>query len=243
MTILFYLKLNKFHGIGVMNKLKIIFYIYFFHTKKSFYWFNRQELLQKAKDRYHNCSGKEKVAKYYLEKKEIFKEKARNNSRNFSEEEQKAKRGYEKKQIQKHKIKPATAKKMRKQNIDILYSIKIIEKTLKVDNVKVNKKKFHVSKQQIALNLINVDQILTSDKFEHSDTGFNYFIGYKDDNIIRSLCMILPQMNGYIKYVFLMIEDDRVLVKNDEIWNKIKKNTLRIQFRNIPVYEEKLHEN
>ena len=79
MTILFYLKLNKFHGIGVMNKLKIIFYIYFFHTKKSFYWFNRQELLQKAKDRYHNCSGKEKAAKYYLEKKEIFKEKARNN--------------------------------------------------------------------------------------------------------------------------------------------------------------------
>ena len=124
-----------------------------------------------------------------------------------------------------------------------MYSIKIIEKTLKVDNVKVNKKKFHVSKQQIALNLINVDQILTSDKFEHSDTGFNYFIGYKDDNIIRSLYMILPQMNGYIKYVFLMIEDDRVLVKNDEIWNKIKKNTLRIQFRNIPVYEEKLHEN
>ena len=124
-----------------------------------------------------------------------------------------------------------------------MYSIKIIEKTLKVDNVKVNKKKFHVSKQQIALNLINVDQILTSDKFEHSDKGFNYFIGYKDDNIIRSLCMILPQMNGYIKHVFLMIEDDRVLVKNDEIWNKIKKNTLSIQFRNIPVYEEKLHEN
>lgn len=96
MTILFYLKLNKFHGIGVMNKLKMIFYIYFFHTKQSFYWFNRQELLQKAKDRYHNCSGKEKAGKYYLENKEVFREKARNNSRNFSEEEQKAKRGYEK---------------------------------------------------------------------------------------------------------------------------------------------------
>ena len=29
----------------------------------SYYWFNRQELLQKAKYRYHNCAGKEKAAK------------------------------------------------------------------------------------------------------------------------------------------------------------------------------------
>ena len=32
----------------------------------SYYWFNRQELLQKAKDRYHNCGGKENAAEYYL---------------------------------------------------------------------------------------------------------------------------------------------------------------------------------
>ena len=38
------------------------------------------------------------------------------------------------------------------------------------------------------------------DKFRHNDTGFKYFIGYKDDNIIRHLCVILPQISGYIKY-------------------------------------------
>ena len=32
----------------------------------SCYWFNRKELLQKAKDNYHNCGGKEKPAEYYL---------------------------------------------------------------------------------------------------------------------------------------------------------------------------------
>ena len=32
----------------------------------SCYWFNRQELLQKAKDRHHNCGGKENAAEYYL---------------------------------------------------------------------------------------------------------------------------------------------------------------------------------
>ena len=35
-----------------------------------------------------------------------------------------------------------------------------------------------------------------------------------------------------------MIEDDSVLVKYNEIWNKIKK-TLNIKFHSIPVYDEK----
>ena len=39
----------------------------------SYYWFKRKELLQKAKDRYHNGDGKEKTAEYYLKNREIFK--------------------------------------------------------------------------------------------------------------------------------------------------------------------------
>ena len=35
-----------------------------------------------------------------------------------------------------------------------------------------------------------------------------------------------------------MIENDSLLVKYNEIWNKIKK-TLNIKFHNIPVYNEK----
>ena len=30
--------------------------------------------------------------------------------------------------------------------------------------------------------------------------GFKYFIGYKKDDIVRPLCIILPQMKGYAKY-------------------------------------------
>ena len=40
----------------------------------SYYWFNRQEILQKAKERY----SKEKVAEYYLKNKEAIKEKSKN---------------------------------------------------------------------------------------------------------------------------------------------------------------------
>ena len=39
----------------------------------SYYWFNKQELLQKANDKYQNCRGKEKAAKYYIENKKHLK--------------------------------------------------------------------------------------------------------------------------------------------------------------------------
>ena len=45
-----------------------------------------------------------------------------------------------------------------------------------------------------------INKIVISDKFKHNHKGFKYFIGYKGDNIVRSLCIILPQMSGYIKY-------------------------------------------
>ena len=38
------------------------------------------------------------------------------------------------------------------------------------------------------------------DKFKHSDHGFKYFIGYKEDDVVKPLCIILPQMSGYMKY-------------------------------------------
>ena len=69
-------------------------------------------------------------------------------------------------------------------------------KTLKFNNIDVNKKEFYKSKQPIGLNLVNVEKTLISDKVKHSDDGFKYFIGYKEDDIVKTLCIILPQMSG-----------------------------------------------
>ena len=81
-----------------------------------------------------------------------------------------------------------------------LLSIRISEKTLKFDyNIIVHKKEFHKSKQSINSELVNLDQIVVSDKFKHNDDGFKYFIGYKEGEIFKPLCTILPQMSGYIK--------------------------------------------
>ena len=73
------------------------------------------------------------------------------------------------------------------------------KKTLKFDNIRLNKKEFHKSKQPIDLTLVNVDQRVVSDEFKHSDDGLEYFIGFKEDEIVKPLCIISPQMNGYIK--------------------------------------------
>ena len=70
------------------------------------------------------------------------------------------------------------------------------EKTLKFDNVRLNKKKFHKSEQSIDLMSVNVDQIVVSDKFKHSYKGFKYFIGYQEGEVVKPS----PQMSGYIKY-------------------------------------------
>ena len=48
--------------------------------------------MQKAKDRYHNSSDKEKASEYYLENRNVLKKNAKNKYRNLSEEEKEVKR-------------------------------------------------------------------------------------------------------------------------------------------------------
>ena len=71
----------------------------------SYYWFNRQELLPKAKDKYHNCGRKEKAAEYYQTNKDVIKEKANNKYKNLTEEEKEANREYSKNRYNKIKEK------------------------------------------------------------------------------------------------------------------------------------------
>ena len=61
--------------------------------------------------------------------------------------------------------------------------------TLRFGDVEVNKKELHASKQPIALNSVNINQIVVSDKFKHSGKYLKYFNGYKDNDNIRPLCV------------------------------------------------------
>ena len=91
------------------------------------------------------------------------------------------------------------------------------EKRLKFNNIRVNKKEFHKSKQQIELMSVNTDQIVVSDRFKHSDEGFKHFIGYQEGEIVKPLCVILPQISGYVKYFENGGKNISFLIKDDEV--------------------------
>ena len=91
------------------------------------------------------------------------------------------------------------------------------EKTLKFKNIRLNIKEFIKPKQPIDLMSVNVDEIVVSDKFKHNNEGFKYFIDYQEDEIVKSICITLPQTTGYIKYsenggrtMYFLIKDDEV---------------------------------
>ena len=114
------------------------------------------------------------------------------------------------------------------------------QKTLRFNNVRLNKKESHKSKEPIDLMSIIVDQIVVSDKFKHNNEGFKYFIDYQERGVVKPY-----QMSGYIKYfenggknISFLIKDDKVWEKYKKIWDVIK-NRLGIKFHSEPIYEQK----
>ena len=90
-----------------------------------------------------------------------------------------------------------------------------------------------------------IDQIVVSDKLKHNSEGFKYFIGYLEGGIVKTLCIILAQMSGNIKYFENGGKNMSFLIKDDEVWEKYKKiwdvikDKLRIKFHSEPIYENK----
>ena len=65
------------------------------------------------------------------------------------------------------------------------HSIIMSEKTLKFNNIKINKKEFHKARQEITLDSVTTDKIVVSDKFKQSEEAYKYFIGYREDEIVK----------------------------------------------------------
>ena len=94
--------------------------------------------------------------------------------------------------------------------------------------------------------MVDINNIAVSNKIKNNNERSKYFIGYLNDiDEISPLCIIFPQMSGYIKYfensgknMSFKIEDDDVYVKYSQIWNKIKE-LLGVKFYTEPIYEDK----
>ena len=74
-------------------------------------------------------------------------------------------------------------------------------KSINFDDKKINdgKSNFYKSKKLFSLNDIDINKILVSKKESYGTNSLKYFIGYNDGDVIRSLCILLPKMIGYVK--------------------------------------------
>ena len=71
---------------------------------------------------------------------------------------------------------------------------------IKFGDKEIDKKEFYLSKQAILLNSVDLSKIVVSSKWKISDAKCKYFCGYLNNDVIQPLCVILPQMRGYVKY-------------------------------------------
>ena len=118
-----------------------------------------------------------------------------------------------------------------------------MNKTIVFNDVEMSKKGFY---DAIPLNLVDINNIVFSNKVKNNNETSKYFIGYLHNiDQIGPLRIILPQMSGYIKYfendeknMSFKIEDDDVYVKYSQIWNKIKE-LLGVKFYSEPIYDDK----
>ena len=107
---------------------------------------------------------------------------------------------------------------------------------------KNQKSEFYKNKKVTKIDNIDVNKILVSKK-EPCGTKklFKYFIGYNDNDIIKPLCVRLPQMTGYVRKLdenatMSFMANDKQLLKNyNKIWEKVEK-LLTIVFESKIVY-------
>ena len=116
---------------------------------------------------------------------------------------------------------------------------------IKFGDKEVNKKNFYSSKRAIALDSVDLDKIVVSSKWKISETTYKYMCGYLNNDGIQPLCVILPQMNEYIKYfdnggknMSFFTDDEEVYKKYNEIWEVVRK-LLKVKFTVGPVRDDK----
>ena len=115
-------------------------------------------------------------------------------------------------------------------------------KNINFDDKKIKRSEFYRNKKVTEINNIDVTKILVSkEKPYGTKNSFKYFIGYNDNDVIRTLCVKLPQMTGYAKQFEINLTtsfkicDKELFKKYDQIWKKIEK-LLKIKFGSKPVY-------
>ena len=106
-------------------------------------------------------------------------------------------------------------------------------------------KKIYSSKEAILLDSLDLSKVVVSSRCKLNDTTYKYLCEYLNNDVIQPLCVILPQMHGYIKYfdndgknMTFVTDNEKVYDKYNEIWEVIRK-LLKVKFAVNPVRDDK----
>ena len=121
----------------------------------------------------------------------------------------------------------------------------MVLKKIKFGDKEVSKKEFYTNKKAIKLDSVDLDKIIVSNKWKINETTYKYLCGYLNNDVIQPLCVVLPQMDGYIKYfddggknMSFVMDDEKIYDKYSKIWEVIKK-LLKVNFSVGPVRDDK----
>ena len=102
-------------------------------------------------------------------------------------------------------------------------------KNINFKDTKIKKSIFYKKKAINNIEEIDVNNILVSKKESYGNkNSFKYFIGYNDNDNIRTLCTRLPQMTGYVRKcddnatMSFIVKNKQLLKKYVKIWETIE---------------------
>ena len=110
------------------------------------------------------------------------------------------------------------------------------------DDKKIKKGQFYKNKKVFQIDDVDINKILVSKKGPYGTKNMvKYFIGYNDNDVIRLLCVRLPQMADYPKKLnenvtmSFRANNKQISQNYNKIWKKIEK-LLTIDFESKPIY-------
>ena len=115
-------------------------------------------------------------------------------------------------------------------------------KNINFDEKTIKTSEFYKNKKITSIDNTDVNKILVSKKKTCGTKNlFKYFIGYNDNDVIRPLCVRLPQMTGYARKfdenatMYFRANNKELLKNYNKICEKVE-NLLKINFESKPVY-------
>ena len=116
-------------------------------------------------------------------------------------------------------------------------------KSINFNDKKIKKSDFYKKfYKAFLIDNVDADNILVSKKEPYGNKdSLKYFIRYKDNDIIRPICIKLLQMTGYFKKynenlaMSFRVRDKQLLMNYNSLWEKIEK-LMGVDFESMPVY-------